>query len=472
MRVSCLLFAALLVFAAPAAAQAPLPVQVDLDYAVFGYDQDHSLVEVYLAFDARSLNFERDSTNYRARLPLYMSVVRGTDAALPGTPTEPVWSDSTGLSFVVQDTTGLSLGRYFLHQQRIVLQPGEYELRVVAPRDEAAQRRQLELRRDILAPDFGANAQAALSDVTLASSIAPTTDRDDVFYKNGLTIRPNVNQIFGQGVPVLYYYAEAYHPEQAAGQDNTYTVLSYVAETNRPQPIQGMQKRVEREARTPDVLVGSFRLDSLPTGSYFIRLALLNDENVAVVEQSRKFFVYNPTVERAESNLAADSYETNQYTAMPEEEIDQAIKHAEIVATDRERRRMRGIQDLDEKRLFLQEFWQKRDPNGASPINEFQDEFYRRIQYANERYSSSYAPGWQTDRGRVLVKYGSPIAIEPHLYDIDMKPYEVWQYNNIPGEGQSVFVFADRNGFGQFELIHSTVSGERTLPNWEAELKR
>jgi hypothetical protein len=65
-----------------------------------------------------------------------------------------------------------------------------------------------------------------------------------------------------------------------------------------------------------------------------------------------------------------------------------------------------------------------------------------------------------------------PSAVEPHLYDRDMEPYELWQYNNIPGEGQAIFVFADRNGFGEFELLHSTVSGEPKLPNWQQELRQ
>jgi hypothetical protein len=48
----------------------------------------------------------------------------------------------------------------------------------------------------------------------------------------------------------------------------------------------------------------------------------------------------------------------------------------------------------------------------------------------------------------------------------------VWEYNNIPGEGQAVFVFADQGNFGLFELIHSTVTGERRLANWMEELRR
>ena len=73
---------------------------------------------------------------------------------------------------------------------------------------------------------------------------------------------------------------------------------------------------------------------------------------------------------------------------------------------------------------------------------------------------------------RVLVKYGMPEQIEPHLFDRETLPYEIWQYNNIPGSGQAVFIFADLGGFGDFELLHSTAPGERKSADWQSELVR
>ncbi len=79
--------------------------------------------------------------------------------------------------------------------------------------------------------------------------------------------------------------------------------------------------------------------------------------------------------------------------------------------------------------------------------------------------------GWKTDRGRALIKYGSPSNIEPHLYDRGFKPYELWEYNNIPREAQALLIFADVTGFGEFDLLHSTVTGERKMGNWLDELR-
>ena len=112
------------------------------------------------------------------------------------------------------------------------------------------------------------------------------------------------------------------------------------------------------------------------------------------------------------------------------------------------------------------DFWEVRDPTPGAEGNEFRDEFYRLLMYANERYSAQRVEGWETDRGNTLLRYGRPANVESNMYERGRNPYEIWKYNNIPGEGQAEFIFADLDGFGDFELIHSTVAGERKLPDW------
>lgn len=448
------------------------PIQVNLDHAAFAYSGDASLLEIYLAFASKSLHFEEDSAGYRALLPIDVALVRSTEATLEATPSEPVWRDSLLLNFVVADTSRLSAGQQFVHQVRAAVPPGEYELQLQIPENPIQGRSQLDVRRDVLVSDFAGTDLVGLSDLALASSIQRGDDRGNPFYKNGLIIQPNANQLYGQGLPDLFYYAEAYNVDRITEGDGQYTLYAYVSEANRPQPIGDLQHRAEREARSPDVIVGSFDLSKLPSGSYFLRMAVLNEANESVAEQARKFFVYNPNVQREAPVAFSESFETSPYASMTQAEVDQAYEHLAIIASDREKRRYQGIRDLDEQRRFLMSFWQQRDPQPSTPVNEFKEEFYRRLQYANDRYSSGMGEGWQSDRGRVVLKYGMPSNIEPHLYDRDSLPYEIWQYNNIPGEGQALFVFADRGGFGQFEMIHATVSGERSLPNWQQELRR
>ena len=451
----------------PCAAQ--LPIDVNVEYATFKYDDAESIVEVYLAFGAASLGYAPQDSGFVALVPTELSLWRATDAALEGTPEGAVWEYATTLEFTAVDTLSISEGQNYVRQMRITVPSGEYELRVAAV---ASSGQHVEVRRDLIVPDYATSNSCAISDITLATRIMRSTDRSDPFFKNGLMIQPNARHLYGQGMSRLWYYAEAYNTNCAASDNGSYTLLAFVSEANVPMPISELQKRSPRQARPVDVLVGSFQLDSLPSGSYFLVLALLNEANEAEVEQNRKFFVYNPSVQVDQLEATGpEAFETSEYATMPEEELERGLEHTQIVANESELQRLGRIQDLDERRRFLWDFWRIRDPEPNSPANEYREQFYRLLGYANERYSTRTEEGWRSDRGRVLIKYGQPESIEPRLYEPDFRPHEIWSYNNIAGEGQASFIFADLNGFGLFELIHSTVSGERKMAGWETELK-
>ncbi len=458
-------------FSAVTAHAQPLPVQLDVDVASFAFDGANSLVEIYLAVEATSMQFVFDDSMFYANLPLDLAIVR-SGQRLDSTVAAPVWEDSLSLNFVIPDTAGLSAGQHFVHQVRTAVPPGEYQLQVVVPADSAGGRQELRMRLDALVPSYGNDAAVEISDITLATSIEPSSDDQSSFYKNGVVVRPNANQLYGQGLTQLFFYAETYNTDAVAELQDEYTLITYLAQANAPNPISGYSRRLARPSRSPDVIVGAFDLADLPSGSYFLRLAILNKDNESLVEQSRKFFVYNPNVEREQPKAVETVFESTPFASLSEEEVARELELIELIANEREKNRAKRIQDLDEKRRFLMTFWRARDPNPNVPSNAFREEFFQRLQYANERYSSSFVVGWKSDRGRVLMKHGLPSAIDPHLYERDSVPYEVWEYNNIPGEGQAVFVFADRSGFGQFDLIHSTVTGETTLPNWQDELRR
>jgi GWxTD domain-containing protein len=453
--------------------QATRVLQMDVDLASFAYSDAESMLEVYMSFEAATMIYVRDARGFRSDMPVELGVYRSTQVALSGTPSDPVWADSLDFSFVIADTTGLVEGQHFVNQVRTTVPPGEYELRLRIPGDLSSGRSEVEVRRDLVVPDFSPDFGTAVSDIMLATDIERGTDRTNPFYKNGMIIRPNANQLYGSGLDKLFYYAEVYNAEVPASSTGKYSVFAFLSQANAPAPLPDLQKRMSRKQRSPDVVVGSFDISVLPSGSYFFRLVVLNEANESIAEQSRKFFVYNPQVKIDAPSVAyEESFENSQYSGMTEEEVEKAHEHIDIIATERERRRYKGLRVLEEKQRFLMKFWAARDPNTSTPINEFKDSFYSRVQYANDRYTTSFTEGWKTDRGHTLIKYGTPTGIEPHLFDRGFVPYELWEFNNIPGEGRSTFVFADLDGFGRFELVHSTVTGERKLANWQDELRQ
>jgi GWxTD domain-containing protein len=83
------------------------------------------------------------------------------------------------------------------------------------------------------------------------------------------------------------------------------------------------------------------------------------------------------------------------------------------IITDEERQAFRRLSTDDERERFIEQFWLRRDPTPDTVENEYREEHYRRITYANEHYASGL-PGWKSDRGRIYIKYGAPDEIDPH----------------------------------------------------------
>jgi len=119
----------------------------------------------------------------------------------------------------------------------------------------------------------------------------------------------------------------------------------------------------------------------------------------------------------------------------------------------------------EEREQFIEQFWQRRNPDPDSADNTFKEEHYRRIAYANEHYSSGI-PGWKADRGRIYIMWGAPDEIESHpsggSYDrpssegggeTSTYPFEDWRYRYLEGIGENV----------ELEFVDPTMSGEYKL---------
>jgi GWxTD domain-containing protein len=98
-----------------------------------------------------------------------------------------------------------------------------------------------------------------------------------------------------------------------------------------------------------------------------------------------------------------------------------------------EREAFQNLHTDAERGHFIEQFWLRRDPTPGTPENEFKEEHYRGIAYANAHFLEDI-PGWKTDRGRIYIMYGPPDEIEKH------NTVERWRYRLIAGVGRDVIV--------------------------------
>ena len=104
--------------------------------------------------------------------------------------------------------------------------------------------------------------------------------------------------------------------------------------------------------------------------------------------------------------------------------------------------------NLEEQKAFFKRFWAERDPNPETKKNELMDEYFKRVNYADQHFSSFSSPGWISDRGRILIKFGPPDDIERHPFELDTRAYIIWRYYSL----KKTFVFEDYTGFGDYRL--------------------
>ncbi|MCC6586822.1 MAG: GWxTD domain-containing protein [Bryobacterales bacterium] len=121
---------------------------------------------------------------------------------------------------------------------------------------------------------------------------------------------------------------------------------------------------------------------------------------------------------------------------------------AYIIKLD-ERKAFTRLRTDEERDRFIEQFWQRRDPTPGAAPNEFKEEHYRRIGYANKRFGTQSRAGWTTDRGRMYITYGPPDEIESHPRD----GFEKWLYHEMRGLGERVvFSFHDPDKTGEYRM--------------------
>jgi GWxTD domain-containing protein len=135
------------------------------------------------------------------------------------------------------------------------------------------------------------------------------------------------------------------------------------------------------------------------------------------------------------------------------------------IISDEERAAFKQLSNDEERDNFIEAFWQRRDPTPDTVENEFKEEHYRRMAYANEHFAAGI-PGWKTDRGKMYIMYGPPDEIESHpsggTYERPMDegggttstfPFEQWRYRYLEGIGQEVIIeFVDTCMCGDYHM--------------------
>ena len=432
----------------------------DYDYCLFKLEDDRLYLELYYSFYQNQLKFVKtQGGNYEAAGKLDIRMFETGSNKL-------IVQKEFKVPVSIPDTAGYNKNSILTGQVNFMLDSGLYNMKIIAtdyynPSDSSKTEHSLALNQ------FN-EGKVCFSGLQVATGIQKSSDTKSVFYKNTLEVVPNPSRLFGNNLSTLYFYFELYNLN-TSNLTVDYSIISSITDLNNSEIVSNEKKyKIVNESKAE---YGSFEIDQLKTNPYYLVVKVVDFDNNEVARSQKKFFVYNSdTADATGIEKYKDDYLLSEFSKYTEKQADEEFRYALYIASDNEKTGYKNIGNLEGKRKFIYEFWNSRAVTLKGGVNKYRKEYFERIKYSNENFTSNFIDGWKTDRGRVYCIYGKPDEVERFPFQSDIRTYEIWHLNNV--EGGVIFVFIDlSNSAGDFALVHSTARNEISDKNWKDKLR-
>ena len=412
-----------------------------VDAALYRGVQGFALQEFYTLLDARQLQFVPERGSFVAQIDLSMTIA-DVDGQIAG---EEVWTRN----FSVDDLRELKeTGGVVRDQIGFSLKPGRYQVTFVV--EDIYGDTQGSVEAPLTVEDFE-SAGLISSGILFASDVTQSAE-DGRFVRNGWEVVPKITRIFKTEEPVRFYH-ELYN--LSPGSDPGAFDIRYLLLNEAGVPVSDPVDHRFKKGGESAVLIDSIGTAGLEAGRYLLEIQSLDLDNKA--QTRRKSAIFLQAEEKADEGLTDDQKTSLTY-----------YRHIKWVSEENDLNVYEALEGLEARDRFLKVFWKRIDPTPSTDINEKLIEHIRRMRYADNNFSGSHRQeGYDSDKGRVYVKYGPPSDREYRSAVDSVKPYEVWTYDE---QGNYEFVFRDRRGIGVYDLVHSTYPSELYNPNWKNEI--
>ena len=381
------------------------PGKFNYEYLDFRSDQaGKTRVDVFLQVPYNEIQFIKKGDDFEANYSATVSIFDKNKEKLIA---EKIWNEKVATKDFKQTTSSRNFN---LSLRSFELPPGEYTFRSAF---EDKDSRQTYSKEDVVkVRDI--SSEFALSDIMIVEKKTVVNGENKIL--------PNiVKKVSARQGGLLIFY-EIY--------SDTNSVFQIEYNINDKHDVYVSQKIMKQLKKGTNQIFYTVPDSTISMGNYEVSVTLRDIEGHDIATTKQAFisrWVGFPST-------AAD--------------IDEAIEQLVYIASPSDIDYINDGKTKDEKIERFREFWKKKDPVPSTEENEVFNEYYRRVATANANFSH-YVKGWKTDRGMVLIILGNPNNIERHPFEVDSKPYEVWDYYQL---NQS-FVFVDETGFGDYRLV-------------------
>jgi GWxTD domain-containing protein len=434
-------------------------IRAYLNYTFFNSPGKGPYIETYLAIDGTSVTFNLTEENlYQASVNV--SMVFRQDTSVISFDKYDLLSDK------VSSPDGEDIIMNIIDMQRYFLPQGSYEFEIILidnnTEDEpfsAVQPLEIKFEEDVV----------NLSGIQLVDSIKPAEDWS-LLTKSGYDLFPKVFNYFPANDNILRLYTEVYNLENILGENERFLIKTQISSFESSFVLENFAafKRAETKPVYPHY--HEFDISDLPTGSFILTVEIVDRDNRSLAVNSLFFQRDNPDADVLTdqySNYDIDNTFVSEFTN--EDTLTEYIRSLAPKGTHSEKKFIyKGLDnaDFEKKKEFFYRFWYLRDredPQGAWL------EYQELVMIVNEHYSTQVSKGYETDRGRVYLKYGPPNAIAESYNEPSAYPYEIWHYYKLGfNQSNKRFVFYSNDFItNNFELLHSDAIGELSNPRWE-----
>ena len=376
------------------------------DYACYKSDVAGKVrVDVFVQVPYANISFKKDDFGFKGGFNVTLTFM---DESKNNIIFERNWKEKVNTDDFSQT---ISKSNFFIAYKSYDLVPGKYFLKCIV--EDADSRRIFTRDINLLVREI--SASAGLSDLIFISDVLKDPGGDRMI--------PNVSASVTNKVNSLSFFIELYSDKKQE------VVLEY--------DLYDAQKNISLKQEDPRIVTPginpinhTIKNLNFSVGDYSVKVILKDTDRKEIASVEKKI--------------------TSKIAGVPASivDLDKAISQMIYIATPDEMDYIKDAKEFDEKMIRFMAFWDKKKPNKNSDDNPILYEYYRRIEYANKNFKGM-GDGWRSDMGMVFVTFGPPSGVERHPFDINSKPYEIWDYNDI----NRSFVFVDQTGFGDYRLL-------------------
>ena len=414
-------------------------------------------VEVYLYVVGKTVTYipNADSTMFQAGVEVVILFKQGE---------EIIKFDKYNLS---SPKSGLQ--EDFVDLKRFALPDGEYQIEVsIQDNQDAAN----VVRYDgVMKMDYPKDANTLLqSDIELLASVKKAEKEEHVLVKNGFFVEPLPHNFYHKNLDKLIFYNEVYDTDKKIGDDFQVSYGIEAMVNNKTKPIVIGHKK--RKPQPINVLILQMDIKDLPSGNYNFFVEIRNRTKELLSRKSIEFTRSNPYLQATHEVIETVEVKDEFVGKLSRKELRYSLKAIAPLVKDGDVELLNSVvenKDSIIQQRFLFNYWVNQNPNNPEVTY---NAFMEVAKAIDKLYASGFGYGFESDRGRIFIKYGRPNDVIKVDNEPSAPPYEIWFYNDFPETNQAdvKFLFYAPDLGTNYRLLHSTARGEANNPQWQLEL--